>query len=55
MVMKFALEKQTTDNLSCIIIGLEGLEKILKTNQLKTKMNNNINFKKDFKHSASVK
>ena len=55
MVMKFALEKQTTDNLSCIIIGLEGLEKILKTNQLKKKVNNNINFKKDFKHSASVK
>ena len=55
MVMKSALEKQTTDNLSCIIIGLEGLEKILKTNQLKKKVNNNINFKKDFKHSASVK
>lgn len=27
LVIKYALEKQTTDNLSCIIIGLEGVEK----------------------------
>jgi protein phosphatase 2C family protein 2/3 len=53
MVIKFGLEKQTTDNLSCIIIGLEGLEKILKTNQLKKKVNSN--FKKEFKHSQSIK
>ena len=56
LVMKFALEKQTTDNLSCIIIGLEGIEKFLKMNQLKKKVNNNMNnFKKEFKHSASIK
>ena len=53
MVIKFGLEKQTTDNLSCIIIGLEGLEKILKTNQLKKKVNSN--FKKEFNHSQSIK
>ena len=53
MVIKFGLEKQTTDNLSCIIIGLEGLEKILKTNQLKKKVNSNL--KKEFKHSQSIK
>ena len=56
LVIKFGLEKQTTDNLSCIIIGLEGLEKFLKMNQLKKKVNNNMNnFKKELKHSASIK
>ena len=56
LVIKSALEKQTTDNLSCIIIGLEGLEKFLKMNQLKKKVNNNMNnFKKEFKHSKSIK
>ena len=56
LVIKFGLEKQTTDNLSCIIIGLEGLEKFLKMNQLKKKVNNNMNnFKKEFKHSKSIK
>ena len=56
LVIKFGLEKQTTDNLSCIIIGLEGLEKFLKMNQLKKKVNNNMNnFKKEIKHSASIK
>ncbi len=56
LVIKFGLEKQTTDNLSCIIIGLEGLEKFLKMNKLKKKVNNNMNnFKKEIKHSASIK
>jgi protein phosphatase 2C family protein 2/3 len=56
LVIKSALEKQTTDNLSCIIIGLEGLEKFLKMNQLKKKVNNNMNnFKKEIKHSKSIK
>ena len=56
LIIKFGLEKQTTDNLSCIIIGLEGLEKFLKMNQLKKKVNNNMNnFKKEIKHSASIK
>ena len=56
LVIKFGLEKQTTDNLSCIIIGLEGLEKFLKMNQLKKKVNNNMNnFKKEIKHSKSIK
>ena len=48
LVIKFALEKQTTDNLSCIIIGFEGVEKFLKMNQLKKRVNNNMNnFKKE--------
>ena len=47
LVIKYALEKQTTDNLSCIIIGLEGVEKYLKMSQLKKKVNNSLNnFKK---------
>ena len=56
LVIKFALEKQTTDNLSCIIIGFEGVEKFLKMNQLKKRVNNNMNnFKKELKHSKSIK
>jgi len=56
LVIRVALEKQTTDNLSCIIIGLEGLEKYFKTIQLKEKVNSNINnFKKEIKHSSSIK
>ena len=56
LVIRVALEKQTTDNLSCIIIGLEGLEKYFKTIQLKEKVNSNINnFKKEYKHSSSIK
>jgi serine/threonine protein phosphatase PrpC len=56
LVIRVALEKETTDNLSCIIIGLEGIEKFLKTNQLKEKVNSNINnFKKEIKHSSSIK
>ena len=47
LVIRAALEKQTTDNLSCIVLGLEGIEKFLKTNQLKEKVNSDINnFKK---------
>ncbi len=56
IIIKFAMEKQSTDNLSCIIIGLEGLEKFLKMTQLKQKVNSNMNnFKKEFKKSASIK
>ena len=56
LVIKFALEKQTTDNLSCIIIGFEGVEKFLKMNQLKKRVNNNMNnFKKELKYSKSIK
>ena len=56
MIIKVALEKQTTDNLSCIVIGLEGIEKHLKMQQLKQKVNSNMNnFKKELKHSSSVK
>ena len=56
LVIRVALEKETTDNLSCIIIGLEGIEKFLKTNQLKEKVNSNINnFKKEVKLSSSNK
>ena len=38
LIIKYGLEKQTTDNLSCIVIGLEGVEKFLKINQLKKKV-----------------
>ena len=56
LVIRVALEKQTTDNLSCIIIGLEGLEKYFKTIQLKEKVNNNMNnFKKGIKKAYSIK
>ena len=56
LVIKVGLEKQTTDNLSCIVIGLEGLEKFLKTTQLKKKVNNNMNnFKKGIKKAYSIK
>ena len=50
LIMKFALEKQTSDNLSCIVIGFEGLEKFLKNKSTKEKVNNSINnFKKNHK------
>ena len=56
IVMKFALEKQTSDNLSCIIISFEGIEKFIKMNQLKKKVNNSMNnFKKELKRAASIK
>jgi len=56
LVIRVALEKQTTDNLSCIIIGLEGLEKYFQTIQLKEKVNSNINnFKREIKYSSSIK
>ena len=56
IVMKFALEKQTSDNLSCIIIGFEGIEKFVKMNQLKKKVNNSMNnFKKELKRASSIK
>lgn len=55
LVIKFALEKDTTDNLSCIIIGLEGVEKFVKTSQLKKKVNSNVNnFKKGIQKSKSI-
>ena len=46
IIMKFALEKQTSDNLSCIVIGFEGLEKFLKNKSTKEKVNNSIKKKK---------
>ena len=56
IVMKFALEKQTSDNLSCIIIGFEGIVKFVKMNQLKKKVNNSMNnFKKELKRASSIK
>jgi serine/threonine protein phosphatase PrpC len=53
MIMKYAMEKKTSDNLSCIIIGLEGLEKFLKNKMTKDKVNNN--FKKDYKRGKTIK
>ena len=42
IVIKYSLEKKSTDNLSCIIIGLEGIENFLKNSQIKRKLNNSI-------------
>ena len=49
IVIKYAMEKQTSDNLSCIIIGLEGLEKYLKTQSTKEKVNRNLQRSKTIK------
>ena len=43
IVIKRAMEKQSYDNLSCIIIGLEGLEKYLNHKQTKDKLNEQLN------------
>ncbi len=53
MIIKYAMEKKTSDNLSCIIIGFEGLEKFLKNKMTKDKVNNN--FKKDYKRAQTIK
>ena len=56
IIMKFGLEKHTLDNLSCIVIGLEGLEKFLKNKSTKEKVNNSLNnFKKNIKRAQSIK
>lgn len=44
-IMKCAMEKESTDNLSCIVLGLEGLDKHLKNVELKKKVHNYINNK----------
>ena len=45
LIIKYGLEKQTTDNLSCIVIGLEGVDKYLKNIELKKRVNNYLNNK----------
>ena len=56
IIIKYAMEKQTSDNLSCIIIGLDGLEKFLKNKSTKEKVNNSLNnFKKNFQRSQTIK
>ena len=56
IIIKYGLEKQTSDNLSCIVIGFEGLEKYLKNKLNKEKVNNSINnFKKNYKKSKTIK
>ena len=56
MIIKYGLEKETSDNLSCIIIGLEGLEKYLKNKSAKDKVSSSLNnFKKDFKRAKTLK
>ena len=52
LIIKYALEKQTSDNVSCIIIGLEGLEKYLKNKSTKEKVNNSF---KNFHKSQNIK
>ena len=50
IIIKYGLEKQTSDNLSCIVIGLEGIEKYLKNKSTKEKVNNSLrNIKKSMK------
>ena len=50
IIIKYGLEKQTSDNLSCIVIGLEGIEKYLKNKSTKEKVSNSIkNIKKSVK------
>ena len=56
IIIKYGLEKQTSDNLSCIVIGFEGLEKYLKNKLNKEKVNSSLNnFKKNFKKSQTIK
>ena len=56
MIIKYGLEKETSDNLSCIIIGFEGLEKYLKNKIAKDKVSSSFsNFKKDFKKAKTLK
>ena len=56
MIIKYGLEKETSDNLSCIIIGLEGLEKYLKNKIAKDKVSSSFsNMKKDFKRAKTIK
>ena len=45
LIIKYAMEKQSTDNLSCIVIGLEGVDKYLKNIELKKRVNNYLNNK----------
>ena len=52
IIIKYGLEKQTSDNLSCIVIGLEGLEKYLKNKSTKEKVNNSL---KNLKRAQSIK
>jgi len=56
IIIKYGLEKQTSDNLSCVVIGFEGLEKFLKNKSTKEKVNNSLNnFKKNFKRAQTIK
>ncbi len=56
LIIKYGLEKKTSDNLSCIVIGFEGLEKYLKNKLNKEKVNSSLNnFKKNFKKSQTIK
>ena len=52
IIIKYGLEKQTSDNLSCIVIGLEGLEKYLKNKSTKEKVNNSL---RNLKRAQSIK
>ena len=56
IIIKYAMEKQTSDNLSCIVIGLDGLEKFLKNKSTKEKVNNSLNnFKRSSERSSTIK
>ena len=46
IIIKYALDKLTGDNLSCIVIGLEGLEKFLSNKCCKDKIKNEMIDKK---------
>ena len=56
IIIKYAMENEALDNLSCIIIGLEGVEKYLKNKSTQEKVNNSLNnFKKNYRKTSSMK
>lgn len=55
MIIKFGLDKLTSDNLTCIVIGLEGLYKYLNNSMVKDKANVNVMVDRFPKKTYSVK
>ena len=56
LIIKYGIEKETSDNLSCIIVEFEGLEKFLKNESIKEKVNSNLNdFEKTVQRASSIK
>lgn len=56
VIIKYGMEKENSDNLSCIIVEFEGLEKFLKNESIKEKVNSNLNdFEKTVQRASSIK